>query len=184
MSDTIFYINLMIHYIIFGLVVWSIFFSSKRIWPPPSKQSWQYKTYWSLFYVAVILDIFLIVQEFNIWIIPNDISYFIGIFLILIGTFIVSYGIYTLGIKNTYGLEDGFTAKSSYKCTRNPQYLGDIILSLGLILFVNSLHITILLILTIIIFIIMPLSEELWLEEKYILNIKIKLQDFYKPKFI
>ena len=167
MSDTIFYINLMIHYIIFGLVVWSVFFSSKRIWPPPSKQSWQYKAYWSLFYVAVILDIFLVIQEFNIWIIPNEIRYFIAIPLILIGTFIVSYGIYILGIKNTYGLKNGFITKSPYKYTRNPQYLGDIILILGLILFLNSLHITILLILTIIIFIIMPLAEEIWLEEKY-----------------
>ena len=167
MNNTIFYINLSVHYIIFGLVLWSIFFSSKRIWPPPSKQSWQYKIYWNLFYIGAMLDIILIIQEFNIWIIPNEIRYFIGIPLILIGTFIVSFGVYTLGIKNTYGLKNGFTDKSPYKYTRNPQYLGDIILILGLILFINSLNLTVLFLLTIIIFIIMPFSEEIWLEEKY-----------------
>jgi protein-S-isoprenylcysteine O-methyltransferase Ste14 len=167
MENTIFYINLSVHYIILGLVLWSIFFPSKRIWPPPSKQSWQYKIYWYLFYIGVFLDIVLIIQEFNIWIIPNKLRYFVGIPLILIGTFIVSYGICTLGIKNTYGLEDGFIDKTIYKYTRNPQYLGDIILILGLILFINSLNLTVLFILTIIIFVIMPFAEEIWLEEKY-----------------
>jgi protein-S-isoprenylcysteine O-methyltransferase Ste14 len=167
MDKIMFYINLIIHYTIFGLVVWSILFSSKRVWPPPSQKSWQYKIYWYLFYLAIIFDTILTMYEFNNWLIPTEIRYFIAIPLILIGTFIVSYGIYTLGIKNTYGLENGFTTKSPYKYTRNPQYLGDIILSLGLILFINSLHITILLVLTIIIFTIMPLAEEIWLEEKY-----------------
>ncbi len=167
MNNTIFYLNLSIHYIIFGLIVWSIFFSSKRIWPPPSKQSWQYKIYWGLFYLGVVLDIVLIFQEFNIWIVPDKIRYFIGVPLILIGTFVVSFAIFTLGIKNTYGLENGFIDKSPYKYTRNPQYLGDIILLVGLILFVNSLNLTILFLLTIIVFILMPFSEEIWLEEKY-----------------
>jgi protein-S-isoprenylcysteine O-methyltransferase Ste14 len=182
MSNTIFYINLSIHYIVLGLVLWSIFFPSKRIWPPPSKQSWQYKVYWYLFYIGVILDVILIILEFNSWIIPDKIRYFIAIPLILIGTSIVSFGIYTLGIKNTYGLENGFIDKALYKYTRNPQYLGDIILILGLILFVNSLNLTVLFLLAIIIFIIMPFSEEIWLEEKYGNNyIKYKSKT---PRFI
>ncbi len=167
MINTIFYLNLFVHYIIFASVLWSIFFSSKRIWPPPSKQSWKYKIFWYFFYLGVLLDSVLIFLEFNIWIVPNEMRYFIGLPLILIGTSIVSYGIYTLGIKNTYGLENGFTDKSPYKYTRNPQYLGDIILILGLILFVNSLNLTVLFLLAIIIFMIMPFSEEIWLEEKY-----------------
>jgi protein-S-isoprenylcysteine O-methyltransferase Ste14 len=167
MSNIIFYLNLLVHYTVLGLVLWSIFFPSTRIWPPLSKHSWHYKIYWYLFYSGVILDIVLMVQKYNIWIIPNEIRYFIGVPLIVIGTYIVSYGIYTLGIKNTYGLEDGFTDKIPYKYTRNPQYLGDIVLLIGLILFINSLSLTVLFILEIIIFLIMPFSEEIWLEEKY-----------------
>ena len=165
--NNIFYLNLLIHYIILGLTIWSIFFPTKRIWPPPSKKSWQYHLYWNLFYAGILLDIVLIIKDFNIWIIPNQIRFFIGIPLILIGGFIVCFGIYSLGLKNTYGLQDGFTDKSPYKYTRNPQYLGDVILLIGLILFVNSLNLTVLFILTIIIFLMMPFSEEIWLEEKY-----------------
>jgi len=167
MNNEIFYINLVLHSIILGLILWSIFFSSKRIWPPPSKQSWQYKIYWYLFYIGIFLDIILILQEFDTWIIQDGIRYFIGIPLILLGTFIMSYSVYTLGIKNTYGLENGLIDKFPYKYTRNPQYIGDIILILGLILFINSLLLTILLLLTIIVFILMPFSEEIWLVEKY-----------------
>jgi protein-S-isoprenylcysteine O-methyltransferase Ste14 len=166
-TDTTFYLNLIIHYSIFGLTLWSIYLPSKRVWPPPSKQSWQYKIYWYLFYIGILLDIALIFQEFNSWIVPDKIRYFIAVPLVLIGSFVVSFGIYTLGLKNTYGLQDGFIEQSPYKYTRNPQYLGDIILILGLILFTNSLNLTVLFLLSIIIFLIMPFSEEIWLEERY-----------------
>ncbi len=163
----IFYCNLTVHYIILIVIMWSILFPRYRVWPPPSKHSWQYKVYWNLFYIGSILDMILIFQEFNSWIIPNDIRYFIGIPLILIGLSIVSAGIYTLGIRNTYGLKDGLINKGIYKFTRNPQYLGDIILLFGLSIIVNSLNLIILFLLTIIIFILMPFSEEIWLEEHY-----------------
>ncbi len=163
----IFYINLSLHYIIFGIIIWSIIFPLKRVWPPPLKNSWQYKIYWGIFYIMMILDFILTIQEFNSWIVPYKIRYFIGLPLILIGFSIMIFAVYTLGIKNTYGLENGFIEKGVYKYTRNPQYLGDIILFLGLTLFVNSLNLTILFLLTIIIFIFMPFSEEIWLEERY-----------------
>jgi len=72
-----------------------------------------------------------------------------------------------LGIKNTTGLHSGFVEKMPYKISRNPMYVGDIVLLSGLILFVNSLQSSILGLLAIIIFIIMPIPEEQWLEEKY-----------------
>ena len=167
MNNIIFYINLLIHYIILGLVFWSILFYKKRVWPPPAKESWQYKIYWNLFYLATLLDIILIYLEYNSWVIPYKIRVFIGVPLIVIGLSIVSLAIYILGIKNTYGLKDTFITNPPYKYTRNPQYLGDIILLLGLTLFINSLNLTLLFLLEIIIFIIMPFSEEIWLEENY-----------------
>jgi protein-S-isoprenylcysteine O-methyltransferase Ste14 len=149
------------------MVAYSIISAKNRIWPPPSKNSWQYKIYWNLFYLGVILDIILVILEYNTWIIADEFRYYVGLILIAIGTYIVCSAIYTLGLKNTYGLEDGFINQGVYKYSRNPQYVGDIILIIGLIVFINSLHLSILLILTIIIFIMMPLSEESWLEEKY-----------------
>jgi protein-S-isoprenylcysteine O-methyltransferase Ste14 len=167
MNEFIFYINLFLHYIVGGFVVYSILFPQKRIWPPPSKNSWQYRWYWNLFYIGVLLDVVLVFLEYDSWIISQKVRYFIGVPLILLGGYIVTKAIFTLGLKNTYGLKDGFVEEGLYKFTRNPQYLGDIILILGLILFLNSLNLTVLLTVAMIIFILMPFSEEIWLEETY-----------------
>jgi protein-S-isoprenylcysteine O-methyltransferase Ste14 len=167
--------------VLIGLTLWSIFVPQKRIWPPTLKQSWQYKVYWGLFYICVVLDVVLVFYEFDSWNINDNISFFIGIPLILFGLFVLIFSIYTLGIKNTYGLQGQFTIKGLYKYTRNPQYVGDFILLSGLILFINSLDLIILFVLEIITFILMPFAEEIWLEEQYgqeYLNYKYKTSRF------
>jgi protein-S-isoprenylcysteine O-methyltransferase Ste14 len=57
--------------------------------------------------------------------------------------------------------------KWPYFYTRNPQYLGDIILLIGLILFCNSLFLLIIFAIYIFTFLIMTFSEEKWLEKNY-----------------
>jgi protein-S-isoprenylcysteine O-methyltransferase Ste14 len=123
--------------------------------------------YWGLFYIGVIIDIYLIFTDWNTWTIPFEIRFYIGIPLIFIGSAFLIWSIYILGIKNTTGLKDGFIVKMPYDITRNPQYLSDIILLIGLILFVNSLIVSVVFLLTIILFFIMPIPEEIWLEEQY-----------------
>jgi len=80
---------------------------------------------------------------------------------------LVSWGINTLGTKNTSGLEGGFISAGPYRFTRNPQYLGDMILFLGLSLISNSLFLWITHILLILVFVLTPLAEETWLEDLY-----------------
>lgn len=167
MKQIIYHSNISILYLILLLIVWSILFPNKRIWPPPSIKSWQFQVYWSLFTVSVVFDVYLIYANWNTWIIDNAIRYYIGIPLTVIGSVISLSSIYTLGITNTSGLKGGFTASQLYKFTRNPQYIGDIILLIGLLLFVNSIPTTIVLLLTIFSFILMPFPEEIWLEKEY-----------------
>ena len=116
----IFYIALLVHFLLLTLTLWSIFFPEKRIWPPPHKNSWQYYIYWGLFYIGIILTTILVILNYNSWFITNGVRYFLGVPLVLIGLTILCLGIYILGIKNTYGLKDGFKIKAIYKYTRNP----------------------------------------------------------------
>jgi len=148
-------------------IVYSIVRPVKRIWPPPQKQSWQFAGTWFLFYAAVLLTATLALLTWDTWLISPEIRYFIGIPASLIGGVFASWGIASLGIKNTSGSVGGFTEKGPYRFTRNPQYLGDITLFLGLAILTNSLYVAISLILQSIIFSITPLAEELWLEEQY-----------------
>jgi protein-S-isoprenylcysteine O-methyltransferase Ste14 len=178
---TIFYITLLIHILLFILTALSIFYPKKRIWPPPSKNSWQYSVYWGLFYLGIVFTAILVIFNYNSWIVSNEIRYFVGLPFIVIGLTILCFAIYILGMKNTYGLEDGFKIKSIYKYTRNPQYLGDMIMLTGLVIFINSIDLTMIFSLQILTFAIMPFSEEIWLEEKYgeeYLNYKQKTSRF------
>jgi protein-S-isoprenylcysteine O-methyltransferase Ste14 len=164
---TIFNITILIHFSLFILTIYSILYPKKRVWPPPCKKSWQYIVYWGLFYIGVLFSAWLVVLDYNTWILSSGLRYIFGLPLIIIGLLILVVGIYTLGIKNTYGLEDRFKIESIYKYTRNPQYLGDIIMLTGLIIFVNSFDLVIIFSIQILTFLLMPFSEEIWLEEKY-----------------
>ncbi len=148
-------------------VLYSIAYPTKRIWPPPKKWAWQYIATWLLFYTTVTLDVILAYLTWDTWSILPEIRLFIGIPVSIIGGMLVSWGIFTLGVTNTYGSRNGFINNGPYQFTRNPQYLGDIILFIGLSLVANSLYVAIPLLLLAITFLITPLSEESWLYEQY-----------------
>lgn len=120
-----------------------------------------------LFYSGAVLTTVLALFTWNTWIVSSEIRFLIGVPLALLGGAFVSWGIVSLGIKNTHGTANGLVEHRAYQFTRNPQYVGDIVLFIGLSIVVNSLHVTIPLLLQAIIFVITPFSEELWLKEQY-----------------
>jgi hypothetical protein len=58
-----------------------------------------------LFYLALALNVSLLVLDWNNWIISKPVRFFVGIPVIVIGSLLVSWGFATLGIKNTSGME-------------------------------------------------------------------------------
>lgn len=166
-KENIFLADVVINYILLLGLAWSIVFPEKRIWPPPKKYSWQYLTTWGLFYVAFISNALLAVLDWNTWVIPYEIRFLIGIPITVIGALLVTWGIVTLGIKNTSGLRNGLILDGPYYYTRNPQYLGDMILFIGISLVSNSLYVTVVHLLMIVVFLFTPFTEEVWLEKEY-----------------
>jgi protein-S-isoprenylcysteine O-methyltransferase Ste14 len=166
-KESIFLADVAINHILLFGVAWSIVLPEKRIWPPPKKWSWQYSTTWGLFYVAFISNALLVVLDWNTWVIPYEIRFLIGIPITVIGALLVTWGIVTLGIKNTYGLRNGFILSGPYCYTRNPQYLGDMILFIGIGLVSNSLYVAVVHLLMIVVFLFTPFTEEVWLEKQY-----------------
>jgi protein-S-isoprenylcysteine O-methyltransferase Ste14 len=166
-KEVLLIVDLIIHYVLLFGIVWSVAFPGKRIWPPPNKRSWQYRVTWILFYLAFILNAAFIFLDWNSWIFTHNSRFLLGIPLAVVGTLLVSWGIYTLGTKNTSGLKNGFITGGPYRFTRNPQYLGDMLLFAGMILISNSLYVVITHILLILVFAITPLAEEVWLEDIY-----------------
>ena len=148
-------------------VLWSIGYPDIRIWPPPSKKSWQYFLTWILFYLVFGLNILLILFDWNKWRFTGSGRFILGIPLILSGTILLIWGIRTLGLNNTSGSGSGFIKSGPYRFTRNPQYLGDIILFVGLSVCANSEYLWITHGLLILVFIAAPLAEEDWLKDQY-----------------
>ena len=120
--------------------VWSVAFPENRIWPPPRKHSWQHILTWACFYIVFIFNAALFVLDWNSWFLQSKIRLVLGIPLALIGGLLVSWGVATLGVRNSSGLREGFVTSGPYRFTRNPQYLGDMILFIGLSVIVNSLY--------------------------------------------
>lgn len=166
-THALFLADVLAHYALLVGIVWSIFLPQKRAWPPPKKRSWQYATTWILFYLIFAIHIALVFLDWNSWVFTSYTRLFLGAPLVLVGSVFVSWGILTLGIKNTSGVKDGFIKTGPYRYTRNPQYLGDAFIFLGMILISNSFYVLITHTLTILVFLLTPLTEEVWLEEKY-----------------
>lgn len=163
----IFTLDVFAQTILLAGIVWSVARPAKRIWPPPGKSSWQYRLTWILFYLVFGLNGLLLVLDWNSWIFHNPLRFILAIPLAIIGVSTLIWGIRTLGVINTSGISDGFIKEGPYRFTRNPQYLGDILLFLGLSILSNSLLLWIAHILLILVFMITPIAEEDWLREQY-----------------
>jgi protein-S-isoprenylcysteine O-methyltransferase Ste14 len=151
---------------LFG-ATWSVAFPARRIWPPPGRSSWQYRLTWIGFILVFGFNAALFALDWNSWLFESELRFIIGAPIALLGALLVGWGMATLGARNTSGLADGFVAAGPYRFTRNPQYLGDMVLFVGLSVVANSLHLWIAHILLILVFLVTPLAEEMWLEEQY-----------------
>ena len=105
-------------------------------------------------------------SDWNSWVFAGNLRFLLGIPLALLGGLLAIWGIATIGWKNSR-LREGFAASGPYRFTRNPQYLGDNVLFLGLSIIANSQLLWVTHALLALVFIITPLSEEVWLKEQY-----------------
>lgn len=151
---------------LFG-AAWSVAYPAKRVWPPPSKGSWQRRLTWVLFYAVFGFNAILFVVDWNRWIFDSNLRFVLGVPLAVLGGLLVSWGIATLGTQNTSGVKDRFVSSGPYAFSRNPQYLGDMTLFVGLSLIANSMYLWIVHLLLIAVFVVTSLAEESWLEEQY-----------------
>ncbi len=162
-----FLLSMAIHYAYLGVILWSIVFPEKRIWPPLKKWSWQFLLSWLLFFGAVSADVAMMVIDRSAFLNIGNERLYLSVPIVVVGVLFLGWGILTLGIERTSGVAGEFISTGPYKFTRNPQYIGDILIFLGMILFSNSFRAAAGFSLLILAFLLMPLAEELWLEEAY-----------------
>ena len=149
-------------------IIISIVAPNRRLWPPPSRNSWQFYILWGGFYYICITFILLGILNWNSSNTLLLLRIISGVSLLVAGSFIFTWGVATLKINRTLGLKGNkIISTGPYKFMRNPQYLGIFIFIGGFMILTSSILILISGILGIILFMLSPFSEEPWLRQQY-----------------
>jgi protein-S-isoprenylcysteine O-methyltransferase Ste14 len=138
-----------------------------KLWPVPSRKSWQSYTFWPLFRGGLGLTFVyaaLTVQApgADDW--PRLVA---GGVLMAAGFGMAIYGYFDLGLENTYGSDSGLVTTGLYRYSRNPQYVMSILGFAGLALIHGQVNGIILCALAIVVYVILPFTEEPWLKNVY-----------------
>jgi protein-S-isoprenylcysteine O-methyltransferase Ste14 len=146
---------------------WSLYVPESRIWPPPSKYSWQF---WFTWISVIVLTVGLILLGWQ----RSDPSGamgswngIMGIVLVVSGLALAVAAIGNLGVDTSAGLKGNLITTGIYSYTRNPQYLGDIMIILGWCLIVSHWQVWLTGFLFACWFGVAPFVEETWLNKRF-----------------
>ncbi len=150
-----------------ALLLATVTSSSFKLWPTPSTTSWQHYTFWPLFRWGLGLTILYAIMTVH-WPAPDEtLRFATGLALGLAGFGFTVYGYFDLGIENTYGADEGLVTNGLYRYSRNPQYVASILGFFGAALGNGGAPAIFLCALAILVYIIMPYTEEPWLQQAY-----------------
>jgi protein-S-isoprenylcysteine O-methyltransferase Ste14 len=158
--------NLLAQIALLAGALWCIAFPSRRIYPMTGPNGWYYLM-WTLFGFIFVSNLAFVVLDWNTGLWPSGLRFWLALPVAFLGAALVTWGMVTLGAKKTSGLADDLVARGPYLVTRNPQYVGDFLLFLGIALFANSEVVAVTHLLTALVLLVAPLAEEPWLEEQY-----------------
>jgi len=149
------------------VVAFSIFLPKFRIWPPPKKDSWEQWVSWILFTISMFGVPLIGILDFESLGQGHWSRFLIGGLALLIGFGIDIWGTRTLTAQQSLGAKGKIITEGPYRFTRNPQYVGFILIYAGIILATYSLMALITGALLVLAFLILPFSEEPWLQQQY-----------------
>jgi protein-S-isoprenylcysteine O-methyltransferase Ste14 len=149
------------------LLLVTLFSTSFKLWPTPSERSWQHYTFWPLFRGGLGLTLLYALLTVH-W--PAGVEVFrfaAGMICVAIGFGFTIYGYFNLGIENTYGADDGLVTKGMYRYSRNPQCVASMLGFAGVALAHGGSDVIFLCALAVLVYVIMPFTEEPWLRKAY-----------------
>ena len=154
-------------FMLLSVVVISVLFPKSRIWPPPKKNTWQQWLSWTLFTLVMFGVPLIGVLDFRSLGLDYLLQFLVGGFLFALGLGIDLWGTKTLSAQQSMGETGKIITAGPYRYTRNPQYVGFIILFGGIILLTASWMALVTGAFAIFLFLIIPFSEEPWLKQQY-----------------
>ncbi|MHA1933706.1 MAG: methyltransferase family protein [Candidatus Thorarchaeota archaeon] len=182
MLKILFYTVLFSDIILLLGVAFSVGIPRYRIWPPPSKNSWQYWVSWIFITISSVGVPVIGLLDWESLGPIHWIRFAVGGLLMLGFVLLIYWGVRTLSLHQSLGLEGKLITTGPYKYTRNPQYLALILFYVSVILVTSSYLAFLTGSLLIMMYAITPLSEEPWLEDLF----GVEYLDYRKrvPRFV
>lgn len=160
------YGNLLANVALLSGAVWCIAFPSRRIYPMTRPDFWYYAM-WTLFGLVFLSNPAFVVMDWNSGLWPSPLRYWLAGPLVFLGAALVTWGMLALGARRTSGLPQGLVVEGPYRFTRNPQYVGDSLLFIGVAIFANSGVVAVTHLLAALVLLLAPFAEEPWLHDEY-----------------
>lgn len=160
-------IGIIIALITLTVIVWSIVFPDRRIWPPKSYTRLTPIMVWVPTFTLFGSLILVGILEWGTWAIPPSVRFGLGGLLIVSGNIGVWMEVAKFGIDQTGGASGELRTGGLYRYSRNPQYVSDMVIVLGWMLMSASPSALLIGAASIAVLAVAPFSEEPWLIERY-----------------
>ncbi|WP_424972925.1 methyltransferase family protein [Dinoroseobacter sp. S76] len=148
-------------------ILWSVAHPSRRLWPPDDYTTWTPFLVWiptfTLFGILIVLGIL----GWGSLPLPAWVRFGLGVPLILFGNAAVWLEVSRFGIAQTGGAVGELRTGGLYRHSRNPQYVADLVMILGWMLFSAAPLVSVVGGAAILALLAAPFAEEPWLRAQY-----------------
>ena len=134
---------------------------------PPGERNWRFYAHWAVSQVLNVALVALTYLDWNSLGLPRGPSLVAGAALLLGGFAVAIAAAYDLGVEETKGLEGELRTGGWYRYSRNPQYVGYVVATVGFALLANSVLVTIVCAIYFGWWLALPFAEEPWLRDRY-----------------
>lgn len=138
-----------------------------QFFPPPGRQTWQYRLFWLLFRLMMASLLVVCLFDYGSMGNSNVVVRVFGFALTILGFGMAFRITADLGWRQAHGEVDALVTDKWFRYSRNPIYVFSLVGMLGLSLVINSIYVNWLLSGWALLYLLAPFAEEPWLAKQF-----------------